>query len=83
MQIKTRALMASLAILWGAAVLAAGIANMLWPPYAEVFMRCLASIYPGYHYGGGLGSVIYATVLAFFDGGIAGLLVGWLYNLFA
>lgn len=73
----------ALSAVWGLIVLLAGIANLLWPGYAEEFLRIIDSIYPGYHYGlWGFGGVAVATLYAIIDGWVIGVIFAWLYNLF-
>jgi hypothetical protein len=70
-------------ILWGACVLIVGAANLIWSSYGQVFLQICASIYPGYHPGSGIGSVIVGSIYALVDGIIGGAIFSWLYNLFA
>lgn len=72
-----------LAILWGACLFIVGVANMIWPDYGRDFLQLTASIYPGYHPGNGVGSVIVGTLYALVDGCVGGAVFGWLYNLVA
>jgi hypothetical protein len=71
------------AVAWGAAVVVTAAANLVWPSYGEAFLRVVASIYPGYHVGGGVGSVIVAGLYSLLDAALAGALYAWLYNLAA
>ena len=80
MRLSIKSLTITAAILWGGAVLLAGIANLIWPSYAAAFLQVVDSIYPGYHAGQGFGSVIVGTLYAIVDGAIGGLLFGWIYN---
>lgn len=73
----------AVASIWGLIVLAAGVANLLWPTYAVEFLKIIDSIYPGYHFGElGFGGVIVATLYAVIDGGIIGVVFAWFYNMF-
>lgn len=83
MGLNIKALAVSAAILWGTAVLAVGLANMLWPDYGLSFLRVVASIYPGYTADGSLSQVITGTLYAAVDGLIGGAIFAWLYNRFA
>jgi len=83
MILSIRALTITVALLWGGAVLACGIANLIWPTYGVAFLQVVASVYPGYHATGSLGSVVVGTLYALLDGAVSGLLFGWLYNRFA
>ena len=80
MKFAIRPLAMTCAILWGGAVFLCGMANMIWHPYAEVFLQMLDSAYPGYEAGGGFGSVVVGSLYAFLDGAVGGLLFGLLYN---
>ena len=82
MRLSIKSLTMTAAILWGGAVLLAGIANLIWPSYAAAFLQVVDSIYPGYHAGQGFGSVIVGTLYAIVDGAVGGLLFGWIYNRF-
>ena len=67
----------------GAWILVVGSANLIWPGYGRAFLDIAASIYPGYHPGPAIGSVITGTLYALVDGAIAGAVFGWLYNFLA
>lgn len=69
-------------LIWGGAMLAFGIANLMWPGYAVAFLDLTASVYPGYT-PGGFGSVIVGTLYGLVDGFIGGIIFAWLYNMFA
>jgi hypothetical protein len=69
-------------ILWGAAVLIVGIANLAWPGYGVELLRLLASIYPGYKAAGSMGDLIIGAFYSLVDGALFGLLFAWLYNRF-
>ncbi len=81
MRLNTVAIAVAFGILWGACILVVGIANMISPSYGQAFLQVCASIYPGYHTGAGVGSVIIGTIYALIDGFIGGAIFGWLYNL--
>ena len=80
MKLNVKALMFSLAILWGGSVFFVGLANLAWPPYAAPFLNLLASVYPGYHASGSFGDLIVGSLYAVLDGAAGGLVFGWLYN---
>jgi hypothetical protein len=80
MQFNLRALMLTTGLLWGGAVLLVAIANLIWTGYGAAFLQLVASIYPGYQAGTGIGSVVLVTIYAFIDGAIGGAIFGWLYN---
>ncbi len=82
-RLNVKALALTVALLWGGAVFVVGLAHMIWPCYGGVFLELCASIYPGYTVSGSFASVIVGTLYAILDGGIGGLIFGWLYNLIA
>lgn len=67
-------------LFWGLAILALASANLMWPNYGRAVLDWAASVYPGYHPGSGVGSVVTGTLYAFVDGAVAGAFFGWLYN---
>lgn len=83
MKLSVKALALTAALLWGGAVLVVAIANMVCPPYGGEFLNVVGSIYPGYHPGTGVSSIIVGTLYAMLDGGVGGAIFAWLYNLFA
>ena len=82
MKLNIRAMVLTMAILWGAAVLLVGIANLIWIGYGKEFMHLLASIYPGYKASGSIGDLTTGVLYALLDGGLFGLFFAWLYNSF-
>lgn len=83
MRLNVTALAITAALIWGGAILAVSVANILWPPYGAAFLNVVASIYPGYQPGVGFGSVITGALYGLVDGGIGAVVFGWLYNLIA
>ena len=83
MKIDVRALAISLALLWGGGIFITGIANLIWPTYGIEFLEMVASVYPGYQATASFGQVIVGTLSGLVDGFVGGLVLGWLYNLFA
>ena len=83
MKLNVTALTLTAGLLWGGAILCVAVANLIWPAYGRACLELAASIYPGYHPGTGIGSVVTGTLYALVDGSIAGFLIGWLYNLFS
>ena len=73
----------ALAVFWGAAILVVAVANLIWPNYGRAFLDLAASLYPGYHPGSGLASVITVTLYGLVDGAVGGALFAWLYNFVA
>jgi hypothetical protein len=80
MKLNLKALTVACGILWAAAVLLVGLANLVSSGYGKPFLVMLASIYPGYHASGSFADVIVGTLYALVDGAIFGLILGWLYN---
>ena len=83
MKLNPLALAFAAAVLWAAAFLISAIVNAVWPPYAQVFLDCVASIYPGYDAASTVGDIVVGTLYALVDGAVAGLVFAWLYNLVA
>jgi hypothetical protein len=83
MRLNIAALSMASGLLWGVCILVVAAANLIWPNYGLVFLQLCGSIYPGYHAGTGIGSIVTATIYALVDGAVGGAIFGWLYNLFA
>jgi len=82
MKLSIKGLALAAAILWGAAVLLVGIANMIFPGYGMNFLEVVGSVYPGYQPGTGIASVIIGTIYAVVDAVVAAAIFAWLYNFF-
>jgi hypothetical protein len=83
MRLNVKAFALTAGILWAAAVLLTGLANLIWPDYGTAFLQIMASLYPGYDATPSFGAVIIGTLYALVDGAIAGFVFAWLYNVFA
>ena len=83
MKLDVKALSITMAILAGSALLLIGLGNLGIDGYGTAALDVAASIYPGYHGPGGLGSVVVVALYATLDGAVVGALMAWLYNLFA
>jgi len=83
MTLNIKALALTGGIVWCAAVLLAGILNLLTGHFAAGFLKVMASLYPGYQASGSFADVLVGALYAFIDGAVAGLVVAWLYNLLA
>jgi len=83
MRLSVTALGLTAGILWGAAILVVSLANLVWPSYGRLFLDLIASVYPGYRPGAGLGSVVTGTLYGLVDGAVGGAVFAWLYNLLA
>jgi hypothetical protein len=82
MKLNSKALALTAGILWALALLLVGAANLIWSGYGVVFLRLMASIYPGYHAAGSISDLIVGVLYALVDGAVCGLVFGWLYNVF-
>lgn len=83
MQLSSKALAITFALLWGGAMLCVGLANLAVPPYGAGFLNGMSSIYPGFHASHQLTDVLVGTVYGLADAAIGGFVFGWLYNFFA
>lgn len=83
MRLHVRSMAFALGLLSGAVVLGTGIAHLIRPGYGGDFIRLMASVYPGYNASGSVGDLMVGVAYALVDGGIFGLVLAWLYNLFA
>jgi hypothetical protein len=83
MRFSLKALAVVAALLWGGGVLFVGLVNLAAPSYGTIFLQCISSVYPGFHNSRTVIDVLVGTAYALVDGAVAGLLFGWLYNLFA
>ena len=80
MKLSIKALAITAAIIWGAALLIIGSANMMFPGYGTNFLEVIGSVYPGYQPGTGFSSVIIGSLYGVVDAGIGGAIIAWLYN---
>ena len=83
MRLSVKALSLTMAIVAGSALLLIGIGNIGLSGYGAAALELAASIYPGYHGPGGIGSVVVVTLYATLDGAVVGALIAWLYNVLA
>ena len=83
MKLSMKGMAAACGLLWAGAILVGNICHLIWPGYGGAFLGFAASIYPGYHPDGGLGSVAAGSIYGLFDAGFGGALLAWLYNTFA
>lgn len=81
MKISVIALCVTAALFWGAVMLIVASANWIWPSYGGAFLELVASVYPGYHPGLGIASILTGTFYGIVDGAIGGALFAWIYNL--
>lgn len=83
MKLHLKAFALAAGLIWGGAVLLVALAHLVWPGYGGAFLDLAASLYPGYHPGGGAGSAIVGGLYGLVDGAIGGAVFAWLYNLLA
>jgi hypothetical protein len=83
MKLSVKGLALACGILWGVAMLAMGLANLIWGSYGQQFLQTMASVYPGYHATRSGAEVIVGTLYGVVDGLIGGAVFAWLYNQFA
>jgi hypothetical protein len=83
MRLSIKALAITAALLWGGALLFAGLINLAAPSYAAEYLKLMSSIYAGYHASRTVVDLLVGFAYALVDGALGGLLFGWLYNLFA
>jgi hypothetical protein len=76
-KLDVKALGLALGIVWGVCVLLIGITSMLFN-YGTGLVNALSSLYIGYK-ATLLGSLI-GGIWGFFDAGIGGVIIAWLYN---
>ena len=82
MSINVKAFALAAGIVWGLAMLAVGMANMMWPEYGGSFLRVVSSIYPGHVHDGSLYQVAIGSLYGLVDALIGGAIFAWIYNLF-
>ncbi len=80
MKLDVKAMAFTIGLLWGAAMLLAGVAYLISDGYGEAFLDVMASVYPGYHASSNFGDVIVGTLYGLVDGAVGGAVLAWLYN---
>ena len=80
MKLDVKAMAFTIGLVWGAAMLLAGVAYVISDGYAEAFLDVMASVYPGYDGTSNFGDVIVGTLYGLVDGAVGGAVVAWLYN---
>ena len=79
MQLNSKALAITFAVIWGGCVFLMALLNSIWPLYGRAFVDVVSSIYPGFH-PGGIGEAVVGALYGALDGAVGGALLGWLYN---
>lgn len=82
MKISPKALAMAFALIWGGAIACTSLVHLAFPLYATSFLEVVSSIYPGFHGARSVSDGLVGTLYALLDGGFAGLVIAWLYNLF-
>ncbi len=81
MRMNVLALSIASGLLWGTAICFVSCVNLVWPEYGSAFLDVMASIYPGYTPGTGVGPLVTGTLYGMADGACAGAFFGWFYNM--
>lgn len=82
-RLEIRAFAIASGLVWGGAILLVALLNLLRASYGLAFLEVVASIYPGYHAGMGLGSAVTGAFYGLVDGVVGGALFAWIHNMFA
>lgn len=82
MRLSLKSLAFACALLSGGSILFFGLINLAYPSYGTEYLKIVSSMYPGFHNSRTFVDVLIGTGYGLVDGAIAGLLLGWLYNLF-
>ncbi len=83
MRLDPKALAMAFGVLWGGSLLFVSLVDLAAPGYGGALLDFAASLYPGYGGPGGFGSLILVTLYGLVDAAIGGLILAWLYNLWA
>ena len=83
MRISVKALTAAIALVWGGGIALVALVHLAVPGYGTAFLDVGSSIYPGFHGARSFGDALAGIAWGFADGAGGGLIIGWLYNLFA
>ncbi len=79
MKLSVKGLALTAGIFCGGTVFLVAIGHAWWG-YGAAFLQLADSLYPGYHAGGGVGSIFVGTIYALLDGLVGGAVFAWLYN---
>jgi hypothetical protein len=81
MKLSTKAMTISGGLVWGLAMLLAGLGHFLRSTFGTGFLIAMSSLYPGFHVARTWESVLIGVVWGFVDGAIGGFIFAWLYDL--
>jgi hypothetical protein len=82
MRLSLKAMAIAGGLLGGGGVLFVGLMNLIFPNYGSDFIQLASSVYPWFRETRSIGNVAIGTIDGLVDGGLAGLLLAWLYNAF-
>ncbi|MFI5223175.1 MAG: hypothetical protein ACHQX3_02845 [Nitrospirales bacterium] len=83
MKLSFKAMIIAGALFKAVVFLFISLMNLILRPYGGAYLAMLTSLYPGYDPVNVPIALIVGTLYSLLAGGLAGLLFGWLYNLFA
>ena len=83
MRLSEKAMTIVSALLWGTGILLVGLIHLAIPASGKAFLEGISSVYPGFHGARSFTDALVGTGYALLDGGIAGFILAWLYNLTA
>ena len=83
MKLSLKAMIIAGALYKNVVFLFISLMNLILRPYGGAYLAMLTSLYPGYDPVNVPIALIVGTLYSLLAGGLAGLLFGWLYNLFA
>ena len=83
MRLSISALAATSGVVWGGCLLLVGLVHLVAASYGVPFLDGISSVYPGFHAARTVTDVLIGAAYGLVDGAVAGLLFGWLYNVFA
>jgi hypothetical protein len=79
MKLSVKGLALTAGVFFGTTVFLVAVGHAWWG-YGTAFLHVIDSLYPGYHAGGGVGSIFVGTIYALLDGLVGGAVFAWLYN---
>jgi hypothetical protein len=83
MRMSVKAASLTSGAIWGGALLAVGVINLVKPKYGQEFLKMIASVYPCTGTERNAQAVLTRTVFGIADGAIGGCMFALLYNQFA
>ena len=83
MKLSLRSMIIAGALFKAVCFLFISLLNLILRPYGGAYLAMLTSLYPGYDPLAGAIGIVVGTLYSLLAGALAGLLFGWLYNVFA